>query len=178
MHPEILRPPVVLKFLSYKILTSTKRISIVAIFSLLVPNLVCYMCLTMPKCTQKNRNKYAYFTSLRLNFPTKLNELELTRVLSAATETCFRVSIQFSSSSFLQQQLCDHCIKHGNHFWPSIQLYFKASKHKMVTEFSVVILRVKSASPRAKSILNLHSVRKSQIVFRRSIFRKNQLCEF
>ena len=178
MHPEILRPPVVLKFLSYKILTSTKRISIVAIFSLLVPNLVCYMCLTMPKCTQKNRNKYAYFTSFSLNFPTKLNELELTRVLSAATETCFRVSIQFSSS-FLQQQLCDHSVKHGNHFWSSIQLYFKASKRKMVTEFSVVILRVKSASPRAKSILNLHTVRKSQIVSRSSVFRKKtQFCEF
>ena len=100
-HPEILRPPVVLKFLSYKILTLTKRISIAAIFSLLVPNLVYFMCLTMPKCTQKYRNKYAYFVTssftIQLNFPTKHTLGRLTRVLSAATETCFRVSIQFSS---------------------------------------------------------------------------------
>ena len=110
--------------------------------------------LTMPKCTQKYRNKYAYFVTssftIQLNFPTKHTLGRLTRVLSAATETCFRVSIQFSSSLFCS---CDHSIKHGNHFWPSIQLS-KTSKRKMVTEFLLSKSGQKSGVKICKSTAN------------------------
>ena len=145
-HPEILRPPVVLKFLSYKILTLTKRISIAAIFSLLVPNLVYFMCLTMPKCTQKYRNKYAYFVTssftIQLNFPTKHTlgvelELETHSRFECSHRNLFSGEhpIFFFFCCSLASVIILHSIKHGNHFWPSIQLY-KASKRKMVTENS------------------------------------------
>ena len=98
------------------------------------------MCLTMPKCTQKYRNKYAYFVTssftIQLNFLTKHTlgvELEL------ETHSRFECSHRnlFSGEHpifFFSFCSCDHSIKHGNHFWPFIQLS-KTSKRKMVTEF-------------------------------------------
>ena len=97
----------------------------------------------MPKCTQKYRNKYAYFVTssftIQLNFPTKHTlgvELETHSRFECSHRNLFSGEhpIFFFFCCSLASVIILHSIKHGNHFWPSIQLY-KASKRKMVTEF-------------------------------------------